>query len=385
MSLIGMVLGVASLTAAMGVVSGFESTLKTAVIDVFGHVQVVRRTDRSPVRVEAFLARVKEIAPETQWATPFLFLEGVVAGGGKISGVAIQGVDPKTVENVLHIRPRLIRGQFAFEPVDGHPVALVGKGLEKKFGLKVGESFKVVLPTPSRSDSTEFAPRVQTFVLGGVLDLGKAEYDDRYVVTDLVSAQRFADVGDGISGARLKLVEDKAAPAVATRLARELGSQYWTMDWFEVNKNLFDAIKIERVVIFFVILIMVIAASFNIASNLFINVLQKYSDISILRALGFSGRDVSRVFLLQGLFFGAIGTAAGLALGLLLCAGFVVLQKYVVLLPVDVYKIDHVGVELRAFDLAAIVVSALLICLISTLVPARRGAKLDPVEGLRYE
>src|SRR5262249_22650469 len=161
-------------------------------------------------------------------------------------------------------------------------------------------------PTPSRSDSTGFSPKVQSYILAGVLDLGKAEYDERTVMTEYKTAQEFAGMGDNFSGVRIKLKNADQAAEVANRISRKLGPQYWSMDWSEVNKNLFEAVKIERVAIFFVILIMVIAASFNIASNLFVSVLQRYGDISILRAMGFRQKDVAKVFVVQGLFLGVI-------------------------------------------------------------------------------
>lgn len=384
LSLVGMCVGVACLTVAMAVVSGYEATLKSAIIDVFGDVQVIRRGERTQ-NFDAIISQIKEAAPEVQAYTPFVFIEGLVAGGGRLSGVSIQGVDAKTVERVLHVRNRVIHGEFSFEPKNGLPAALVGKALAKKFALKVGQPFKVVIPTLSKSDSTNFNPKIQSYVLVGILDLGKAEYDERTVMVDLQSAQAFAGIGENFSGIRIKLADHDSAPEVASRLARKLGPQFWLMDWTEVNKNLFEAVKIERVAIFFVILIMVIAACFNIASGLFVSVLQRYGDISILRAMGFSKKDVARVFIYQGLFFGVVGTIAGLILGVILSIAFVVIQKFVVLLPVEAYRLDHVGVDIRPWDTLAIVVAAMLICLFSTLVPARRGAQLDPVEGLRYE
>lgn len=384
LSLIGMAVGVACLTVAMAVVSGYEVTLKTAIIDVFGHVQLVRRGEKTQ-NVEAILSDIKRAAPEAETFTPFVNIEGLVVGGGKLSGVVMQGVDSKTVEKVLNIRGRLIQGEFTFEPRGGVPTAMVGKALAKKFNLKVGEPFKIVIPTLAKSDSTSFSPKVQSYILAGVLDLGKAEYDERTVLTDLRAAQAFAGVGENFSGIRIKLKDASAAPEVAVRLQRILGPGFWTMDWTEVNKNLFEAVKIERVAIFFVILIMVIAACFNIASGLFVSVLQRYADISILRAMGFSKRDVARVFVYQGLFFGLVGTGAGLVFGAILGVAFVVAQKFIVLLPVEAYRLDHVGIDLRPTDAIAIVVAATVICLLSTLIPARRGANLDPVEGLRYE
>ena len=384
MALIGMALGVASLTVAMAVVSGYETTLKNAIIDVFGHVMLVRRGEKSQT-VESILVTVREAAPEAVAFTPFVNLEGLIVGGGKLAGVLVQGVDPKTVEKVLNVRGHVIHGEFGFGAKDGNAIAMLGKTLAKRFELKVGDVFKVVLPAPSRTDSAGFSPRVQTYVVGAVLDLGKAEYDERTIMTDLKTAQAFAGIGESFSGVKIKLNDADVAQDVALRISRKLGPQYWTMDWSEVNRNLFEAVRIERIAIFFVILIMVVAASFNIASNLFVSVLQRYGDISILRAMGFAGKDVRRVFIFQGLFFGVVGTMAGLALGLLLSWAFVVAQRYVVLLPVEAYRLSHVGVELRLPDVAAIIVASILVCLLSTLIPARRGAALDPVEGLRYE
>lgn len=383
LSLIGMALGVASLVAAMGVVSGFENTLKTAIIDVFGDTQILRRVEKNP-SIDSLQSRVKELVPDVQTITPFVNLEGLIAREGRIAGVLIQGMDPSTVEKVLKIRPRVVRGEFVLEPKDGVPSALVGKTLAKRFKLEVGDEFKIVLPTPSRTDSTEFTPKLMAFRVRGILDLGKAEYDERYVVTDLRTAQKFGEIGDNISGVRLKLKDSDDARRATSQLA-ELGPIYFTMDWTDVNRNLFEAVKIERIVIFLVIMVMVIAASFNISSNLFVSVLQKYGDLSILRAMGFSQRDVIKVYVVQGLFFGLLGTLVGIVLGLLLCVAFVVAQKYVILLPVETYRVDHVGVEIRVLDLLTIVGASALICLLSTLAPALRASKLNPVEGLRYE
>lgn len=379
-----MTVSVACLTVAMAVVSGYETTLERAIIDVVGHVQVVKRAAYSQ-NIEDVLTNIKKAAPEVEAYTPFINVEGIVAGQGKLSGALIQGIDPATFDQVLGIRSRLIQGDFDLKKKDGVPSAVAGKALVRKFGLKVGETFKIVIPVPSRSDSTHFSPKVRSYVLSGVLDLGKAEYDERSIMVDLKEAQEFAGAGENFSGIRMKIRDAKAAPEVSLRLMRELGSGYWTMDWTEVNKNLFEAVKIERVAIFFVILVLVVAACFNIASGLFVSVLRRYGDISILRAMGFSRRDVSRIFVYQGLFFGVVGTVAGLCLGLLLGWLFVVAQKYIVLMPVEAYRLDHIGIDIRWLDCLAVVVAATVICLLSTLVPARRGAKLDPVEGLRYE
>lgn len=384
MSVIGMALGVASLSVAMGVVAGFELTLKTAIIDVFGDVMIVSKGSKEQF-LEPIVQKVKAIAPEAKTFTPFVTLEGIVVSNGKLSGVIIQGFDAKTVEKVLNIRSRIVNGSFSLGDENGIPRALVGKALAKKYGFKVGETFKVVLPTPSRSNSAEFSPKVMTFFLTGVLDLGKVEFDERYVVTDIKSAQDFAGFGENFSGIRVKLEDSGAALDVARRLQMQLGPAFWTKAWPEVESNLFRAVSFERIAIFIVILTMVVVASFNIASNLFVSVLKRTSDIAILRALGFSKNDVKKIFVIHGMMIGTIGAIAGVTLGLLLCVAFVQIQKYWVIMPAETYKVDHVGVDIRPIEIIGIVLSSLLICFMSTYWPARKGSNLDPVEGLRYE
>jgi lipoprotein-releasing system permease protein len=384
-SLVGMALGVASLTVAMGVVSGFEQTLKTAIIDVFGDIMLIKKGDKPQV-LESVTAQIKKSAPEVRTYTPFAHLEGIMAGQGHVSGIVIEGFDPATVEKVLNIRSRIIHGSFKFgRSADDLPFAMVGKQLAKTYSLKIGDTFKAVLPSPSRSDSTEFQPHLMSFVLSGILDLGKADYDERMVVTDLKTAQAFGGFGESFTGIRIKIADSEKAPEVAHKLSVDLGNSYRISDWTEVNKNLLRAASIERVVIFFVISIIVLVASFNIASNLFVSVLKRYGDISTLRAMGFAKVDVQKIFMIQGLMFGVIGTAAGFILGLILCFAFVVLQRYVILLPAETYRIDHIGVDLRFIDIFSIIAVSIFICLISSIVPARKGAALDPVQGLRYE
>ncbi len=328
---------------------------------------------------------MKAIAPSIVAVTPFFQFDGVLAHDKRIAGVVVQGLELNTVDKVLNIRSRIIQGQFRFERTEGISTALVGKGIAKKFGLKIGDNFKVVLPSPSKQSATDFSPKVTVFKVGGILDLGKNEYDERYIVTDLKTAQVFAGVGDNFSGIRLRIKNENDATQVSQALSQGLGSMYWTMSWKDVNRNLFEAIGIERIAIFLVLLVMVIAASFNISSNLYVSVLQKYREISIFKAIGFSSRYIQTLFSYHGMLLGAMGTFFGIILGLILCLLFVLAQKYFVILPGDVYRLDNVGVDIRLIDMGAIIFSAMSICLISSLAPAFRGAKLEPVEGLRYE
>lgn len=394
LSIVGLAIGVASLTVAMAVVSGFESTLRSALIDVFGDILVVRRGDET-VTFDRTRLKLKEILPDLTGATPFITLEAIVVGQGKLNGVVIQGVDPQTVDTVLQIRSRVIKGQFdvgserrASEsaPDIGQPAkALVGKALAKRFDLDVGKTFRAVLPKPSTSDTSAFGSSIASFVVTGIIDFGKADYDERTIVTSLSEARALGSIQAPFTGLRIKLKDSGRAQAAALDLTRALGPSWWIMDWSEGNRNFFRAIKYERIAIFFVIFIMVIAASFNVASNIFIGVLRRTSEISILRALGFSKRDIATLFRMQGLLFGFVGTLAGLVLGVLLAGLFLWAQTALNLLPAEVYKLNKIGVEFDPVDVTIVVIAAVAICVLASLAPAARAAQMDPVEGLRHE
>lgn len=402
LSFFGLVVGVASLSVAMAVVSGYEATLRAAVVDLFGHLVIAKRDD-VPISRDRFEQKLRANFPEA-WRkevrlTPFLTLEGIIVGDGQLSGVILQGVEPQSVREVLHIENRKVKGRF-LKPEDGEtpeseavPV-MVGQALAKRYALDLDQEFRVVLPRPLESDTSGFASKVLRFKVVGWLDLGKAEFDERNIMLPIEHALRWSGVQVPIreqmqlGGWRVHLGRDARAQEAQARagdLAATLGRNWSVMDWAEGNRNIFKAIQYERVAIFFVILVMVIAAAFNVASNIFVGVLRRTSDIATLRALGLSQLDVERMFRWQGLLFGAMGAALGLFVGALMGVAFLEIQKRFALLPADVYKLNFIGVHFSLLEALLVWTSAVLICWLASLWPARRAARLDPVEGLRYD
>jgi lipoprotein-releasing system permease protein len=382
LSMIGLVAGVGSLVIAMAVISGYESTLKRTLIDATSHL-VVARTSGQETRDE-FKDLLKSAGPFTAF-TPFVFLEAVLAHAGKLSGVLVEGVEEATVRQVLRIEARVKAGEFSFAPIQGASAALIGKGLARKHGLKVGDRFKVVLPVSQEFDRGNVRPRISQFYVSAILDLGRHDFDERYVLTDLKTAQDFAMIGDRVSGYRFRYKDDATPLKIARDLERDFRPRYSVTTWYDINENLFRAVDLEKPVIFFVLLVIVIAAAFNVTSTLFVSVIRRFRDISILKSMGARRRVIIQLFTAQGLLLGFFGSLFGLAFGLLGCGIFTWAQNRWGLFPGEVYKIDHVFLEIRTADLGAILVTTWLICLIATWAPARRGATLPPVEGLRYE
>jgi lipoprotein-releasing system permease protein len=307
----------------------------------------------------------------------------VAAHKGKLQGIVIQGVDAKAAYQNLGIRKRLIAGDFVF-PYSGDAMGMVvGKGFARNFDLKVGDEFRLVLPMANDLNPVDFKRKMGKFKVTGIVDLGKHQYNERYLITDLKLAQDFALLGGKYLGLMVKIKNSESARSYGLKLASELGSKYWVQDW--EDDNLFEAVKIEKPILFMVLLIMVIVAALNISSTLFINVVQRYSDIGVLKAMGASRRWIMKVFYSQGLLIGLVGNILGFLLGLVFCGIFVMLQKNLGVIDGSVYNVDSISIQIRFWDVVSVFVFTMLICFLSTLAPAWRGADLKPVEGLRYE
>lgn len=381
-SFLGLVLGVASMTVAMAVISGFETTLKDSIIDVRGHL-VIFKQGRNVEDPKKFEAKLKSIVPEITATIPFVMVEAVAAHKGRLQGVVIQGVDADVAYEHLGIRKRLIEGDFSF-PYDGDVMGMVvGKGFARNFNLKVGDIFRLVLPMANDLNPVDFKRKMGKFKVTGIVDLGKHQYNERYLITDLKLAQDFASLGGKYLGLMVKIQNAEKARGYGLKLSSELGARYWVQDW--EDDNLFEAVKIEKPILFIVLLIMVIVAALNISSTLFINVVQRYADIGVLKAMGATPRWIMKVFYSQGLLIGFMGNVLGFILGLFFCGIFVMLQKSLGVIDGSVYNVDSISIQIRFLDSLSIFIFTMVICFVSTIAPAWRGAELKPVEGLRYE
>ncbi len=378
LSFIGLILGVAALVASMAVMSGYEETLKNAMTDVTGDMQIVRRGKLVDEWTQ-FSKKLKEIEPRIQAMARFGYAEAVIARKGQVSGVLFQGIELTELNKVLRIQHRVKSGELK---LDADHIT-IGQGLAKKFDIKVGEKIYVVVPLSTPFDSSGFRRQSKEFIVSSIMDFGKNEWNDRLVLGDLKALQILTEIGNRYTGAFIKLNNRNESGSASMNLIDKLGSGFSIMDWNDVNRNLFEAVKIERAIIFFVVLIIVIVAAFNISSTLYVFIRQKYSDIAILKTLGLSPMKIRFVFLGQGLIVGLGGVLIGFFLGYMLCLGFMFLQNYYALISGAVYKIDRIEVQVRWLDLLIISTSTLFICFLATLSPAIRGSRLEVIEGLK--
>lgn len=383
LSFLGLILGVAALVSSMAVMSGYMQTLKTAMTDVTGDLQVVRR-GRLVEDWPSFSAKIKAAEPNIQSMMRFGYAEAVLAKSGQVSGVLFQGVEVDRLAQTLNIAKRVKSGQLMLGPdSEGHDRIGIGSGLAKKYNLNPGDSVYLVIPLATPFDSSGFKRQSQQFTISSIIDFGKNDWNERLVIGDLKSLQKLTEIGDRYTGVFIKLNDHDMAQKASYKLADRFGASFSVMTWYDVNRNIFEAVVIERAVIFLVVLLIVIVAAFNISSTLYVFVRQKYSDIAILKTLGLSPHSVRAVFLFQGLIVGLLGTLIGAILGYDLCFGFMFLQEHYALISGSVYKIDKIYTEIRWIDLAAVFVATQAICLVASYFPAYKGSRLEVIEGLK--
>ncbi len=378
LAFLGLVLGVAALVAAMAVMSGFEETLKNSLTDVTAHVQVVRRGKLIDDWAQ-FSNKLKALEPNIDSMMRFAYAEAVLANKGQVSGILFQGVDFTEMGRVLHLDNRIKQGTLHLD--SEHVV--IGMGLAKRFQLNINDPMYVVVPLATPFEKSGFRRQAKQFIVSGILDFGKNEWNERLVIGDLKALQNLTQIGNRYTGAAIKLKNRDLAENTSANFSLQLGPSFAISDWYDVNRNLFEAVKIERIIIFFVVFIIVIVAAFNISSTLYVFIRQRYADIAILKTLGLSTADVRNLFIGQGVLVGVIGTFIGFIFGFALCLGFMILQNKYSLISGSVYKIDKIEVHLRIQDLLTIGISTIALCFFATLAPAIKGSRLEVIEGLK--
>jgi lipoprotein-releasing system permease protein len=257
----------------------------------------------------------------------------------------------------------------------------IGKELAQTLGVMLGDT--VVIVSPLGALAPMGSPPMKKFRVGGIFDTGMYEYDTSLAYISLQSAQKFLGMEDTVSGVEVKVQDIYGVKKVAQVVQKALGFPFWTKDWMQMNKSLFAALKLERTVMFIILVLIVLVAAFGIVSMLIMVVMEKTKDIAILKSMGATAKSIMRIFIIQGLLIGVVGTILGLAGGYVICG---LLAKYqFISLPSDVYYISHLPVKMNGVDFVLVALAAIGISFLATLYPSWQASKLDPVEGLRYE
>ncbi len=387
-SILGVGVGVMALIIATALMTGVQGELRDRIVGATAHINVYKTADGGLLDVEA---EVKKMQVEgVVGVAPVVVGQGMVVFNGQQAPLQLKGIDPAREVQVTDLGSSMTAGslaEFVAAPETGpedEPIydpILLGQDLADRLRVTVGDNVQIMTPEGVMTPLA-MMPRMRRFQVVGIFKLGFYQFDANYGLIPMSVALDFLSQS-GPDAMQLKVADLDEAPAIAARLRDSLSGTYLTEDWTELNASLYSALRLEKVAIALTIGLIVMVAALNIVASLVLLVVEKSRDIGILRTMGAPASAIRRIFLLQGLTIGAIGTGAGTILGLLVCW---VSEHYRLFeLPGDVYQITRLRFQVVPLDVLTIMASAMVICLVATLYPSRKAASLDPAEALRYQ
>jgi lipoprotein-releasing system permease protein len=386
-SMVGIMLGVMALITVLSVMNGFEKELRERILGMVSHATISEFSGR--LRDWEGVAAQLTDQPRVMGSAPYVQAEGMLSGNGLVSGAMIRGIVPDRERTVSRVADKVRFGSMD-RLRDGAYGIVLGKELAAALGAGVGDRVTLVTPQASVTPAGVM-PRIRRLEVVGVFEVGMYEYDRSTAFVHLDDARRIFQMGDEITGLRLRMDDLMRAPLIARQVATDLGGGYWVSDWTRQHANFFRAVRTEKTVMFIILSLIVAVAAFNIVSTLVMVVTDKQADIAILRTLGLSPASVMGVFMVQGTLIGFIGTTVGVILGVLLALNVETivpaieqLLGYQFLAP-DVYYISDLPSELRTFDVVRVGSLAFAVTVLATLYPAWRASRTQPAEALRYE
>jgi lipoprotein-releasing system permease protein len=380
-SISGVAVGVMALLVVLSVMSGFHQDLQKKILGANAHI-IIRDYKGAIQSYEKTAEKLNGEKDLISYA-PFVLGQVMVSSGNRTHGVFMRGIDPAKESQTTDILSHVKDGDFSKLSEEGEiPGIILGKELASSLGVFVDDKINIVSPL-GEIGPMGMLPKIRQFRVVAIFEIGMFEYDSSLALTNIKAAQEFFGMDNTISGVEVRLHDIYKAPEIKKHLQKKLGFPYYVMDWMQMNKNLFSALKLEKFAMFVILVLIILVASFNIISNLIMNVMEKSREIAILKAIGATNKSIMAIFILQGLFIGIIGTTVGVLGGFGL--GYILNTYQIIKLPADVYYLSHLPVKMNLFDFVTVSLSAVTITLLATIYPAWQAAKLDPVEPLRYE
>ena len=385
-SMAGIALGVTVLIVVLSVMNGFQTEVRTRILGVASHLQITGPD--GTVGDWQSVARTAGTHPRVVAAAPYVQAQGMLSSDRAARGVAVRGVLPQAEEQVADFAKHMVSGEIEALREDGFGIVL-GVDLARALGVLPGDKIALIAPqgivTPAG-----VVPRLKQFSVVGTFDVGFNEADSGLALIHLADAQKLYQLGEAVSGVRLKLEDLFEAGTVGRELMAKL-PEFFAWDWSRSHPNLFRAVQIEKRMMFIILTLIIAVATFNVVSTLVMLVTDKQADIAILRTLGAPPGSILKIFVVQGAVIGVLGTLLGVAGGVLLALnvetvvpaletalGFKFLSK-------DVYLIPDLPSEVQLDDVIGVAVISLVLAFLATLYPSWRASKVNPAEALRYE
>ena len=385
-SMSGIALGVAALIVVLSVMNGFQRDVRDRMLSVLAHVEIFSPQGALPNWQQTSSEALHN--PEVLAAAPYVEAQALLTRNDAVSGVLLRGVEPALEAHVSDIASDMKSGQLA-DLKPGEFGIVLGGDLAANLGVTTGDKITLVAPQGTITPAG-MLPRLKQFTVTGVFESGHYEYDSSLALIDMTDAEALFRMS-APTGVRLRLKDMQQAPQVAKQLSHTLSGDLYIRDWTQQNKTWFSAVQIEKRMMFIILALIIAVAAFNLVSSLVMTVTDKQADIAILRTLGAQPGSIMKIFVIQGMTIGLIGTLLGVALGSLIAAEIPVVVPMiehlfgVQFLPPSVYFINELPSDLEAGDVLRIGLMAFVLSSLATLYPSWRAAKVRPAEALRYE
>jgi lipoprotein-releasing system permease protein len=389
-SIVGVTVGVMTLIVVLAVMSGFEKTLKEKILGTQAHLVVLKATQQGMDHYGELVKEVEQVKGVVS-ATPFIYTEVMLSSESTVTGGVIKGIDPDRVGKVTELAHNMTVGSLQDLKGGGEsPGIILGVELAKQLGVSLNDTIQVISPLGTMTPMG-MMPKMKRFRVVGIFHSGMYDFDSKFAYISIDSAQKFLNMDSRVTGIEVKSNNIYQVKEIGKEIRKKLGFPFWTRDWMEMNRNLFSAMKLEKIAMFILLVLIVLVAAFNIISTLIMVVMEKNKDIAILKSMGAPSKGILKIFVIEGGVIGIVGTGLGTIIGLGIAYN---LDKIVAflenlfgfkILSPDVYYIDKFPSQVNPLDIALIVTTAILISLLATLYPAWRASKLDPAEALRYE
>ena len=381
-SILGLVIGVMALVISMALMTGYRRDLQRKLLG--GNAEVFVYSVGAPISDTRRLLQIVGTTAGVAEASPVLFLHALVTTERSSTGseVMLKGIEPARGRNSPMLA-KIVGERGTFDTPDGEAGLSVGKYLATKLGVTRGASISVTVPSDNGGG---LLPRTASFVVTNVFDTGFYEYDARWLFIDLHDAERLMNAPGSANLIEVKLAPGASLDAVTRELSRRTAHRYAVNDWRDMNRQLFSMLKIQQLVLFVVIGLIVFVSTFNIVSTLIMTVHEKRKEIGILRSMGAESRIITRIFLWYGAMVGFVGTATGVILGVVIC--WIMTRFRLLSFPPDiaeVYFVSSIPFVTRGIDLSVIAAFSLIVSFLATIVPSLRAARLNPVDALRHE
>lgn len=382
-SIIGVSIGVAAMIIVLSVFNGFSKKVTSILIGFDPHIRIEAKENGKINNYESLLQTI--YANDIPDAAPFTQNKGMLATKEINKVLFVKGVDGNKIEKVSGIKNYTNFGTFDLKDKGSYGSIIIGFSLSNSLKAFIGDTITILSPVGLEYSLTQFVePVTKQFIVSGIFDSDNRDYDSKYAYISIESAQELFKLNNNVNGIEMRLKDINQSDDVKQKLVSQIDtSKYNIMTWYDLHKDFYSILKVERWAAFILLSLIIIVASFNILGSLTMTVIEKKRDIGILKAMGASDKMITRIFMFEGLVVGLVGMVTGSLLGL----GVSLLQIYFKIYKLDtsVYKLDALPMELRVMDFIYIPLAALVLCFLASLYPSMRAARQKPVDSIRWE